>query len=86
MHGTNDGAEVVIKQDNIASIARYLRSRAHRDANIGIGQRGDIIDAVACHGGDVCCIECCEDAMLVLWYDPREDARPGHHSSQLTVA
>ena len=24
--------------------------------------------------------------MLVLWYDPREDARPGHHSSELTVA
>ena len=24
--------------------------------------------------------------MLVLWYDPREDACPGHHCSQLTIA
>ena len=70
MHGTNNGTEVVIKQDNITSIARYLRPRAHRDTDIGIGQRGDIIDTIARHGSDVCCIERCEDTMLVLWYDP----------------
>ena len=41
---------VAVEIDHVAGLARRLRAGLHRDADVGLGERGRIVGAVAAHG------------------------------------
>ena len=50
-HGFGHAAQVVVHDDHIGSFHRHIGAcSAHGKANVGLGQRGRIVDAVTCHG------------------------------------
>ena len=49
--GFHDGGEVVIHQDQVGRLAgHFAAALAHGDANIGVFERGGVVDAIASHG------------------------------------
>ena len=53
-NGLDDGREGVVEQDHRGRLARDVgAAHAHRHADIGLAQRGRVVDAVAGHGDDV---------------------------------
>ena len=53
---------------------RHVGPGAHRDADVGRGERGRVVDAVASHRDDLAATRECFDAgVLVGWRDARLD-------------
>ncbi len=53
-HGLDDGGEVVVGDDHVGGLARDVRAvLAHRDADVGLAERGGVVHAVARHRHDV---------------------------------
>ncbi len=50
--GFDDVFEIVVDKDNIAGVLDDGRSVAHSDADVGVGEGRDVVDAVAGHGDD----------------------------------
>ena len=44
---------VAVEVDHVAGFARGLRAGVHRDADIGLGERGRVVGAVAGHGDEM---------------------------------
>jgi hypothetical protein len=45
----DDGSKVVVKEDHVSRLLRHVRpSDAHSDPNVGLLQRGRVVDTVAC--------------------------------------
>ena len=42
--------QIVAEEHDVRGLSRHVRSRAHRDPHVGLGQRGGVVDAVADHG------------------------------------
>ena len=53
-----DAAQVALDQRDLRAVHRDVGARAHRDADIGLGQRRRIVDAVAGHRDDACPSRC----------------------------
>mmetsp|Transcript_18333 Transcript_18333/g.52379 ORF Transcript_18333/g.52379 Transcript_18333/m.52379 type:complete len:752 (+) Transcript_18333:190-2445(+) len=82
----DDGSELVVEEDNIGSIFRYLgAAHAHGHTDVRLLKCWRVVDAVACHGHDVPVdlavgalaaplLERLHDKLLVDWRDPREHA------------
>src|SRR5581483_259418 len=52
--GGDDGGEVVVGEDEVGGLAGDLgAAAAHGDADVGVAERGAVVDAVAGHGDDV---------------------------------
>ena len=57
--GANDAAQVAFHERDAGAFHRDIRAGAHGDADIGCGESGRVVDAVAGHGDDAsCCLKC----------------------------
>ena len=52
-----DRLEVIVEQNDVAGVFGDLRARAHCDADMRVRERGDIVDAVARHSGNIALLE-----------------------------
>ena len=50
--GVDRGAQVAAHQGEVAGLDRHVGAGAHRHAEVGLGERGGVVDAVADHGDD----------------------------------
>ena len=76
LDGPDDAAQVAFHQRDAGALDGHVGAGAHRDADVGLGQRRGIVDAVAGHRDDVpagaqlaqrdCCLSCRSDAGLEL--------------------
>ena len=65
--------EVVVGEHHLRRLLRHLRAAAHRDADVGLLQRGGIVHGVAGHGDDLTrLLHQPGQAELVLRRDPPE--------------
>ena len=75
MDGVDDGREIVVGQHHLRGLLGGLRAlTAHGDADIGLLQRGRVVDAVAGHGHHRADrLQGSHDPQLVLRIGARED-------------
>ena len=50
--GADDAAQVALDQRHAGALHGDVGAGAHRDADVGLGKRGRVVDAVAGHGDD----------------------------------
>ena len=76
LDGADDGGEVVVLQDHVAGVLGDVGAGdAHRDADVGLLERGRVVDAVAGHRDDLAiALQRLDDAQLVLGGHARVDA------------
>ena len=53
LDGAHEGAEVVVDEDHLPGLLGDLAARPHRDADVGLLERGGVVDGVAGHRDDV---------------------------------
>ena len=76
--GVHQGGEVVVGEDELAGLLGDLRAAAHGDADVGLLQRGGVVDGVAGHRHDLTgLLHQPGEADLVLGGDPAEDVQLG---------
>ena len=70
----HERGEVVVGEHDLAGLLRDLGAAAHGDADVGLLERGGIVDRVAGHGDDLArLLHESGEADLVLGRDPAED-------------
>mmetsp|Transcript_31498 Transcript_31498/g.100343 ORF Transcript_31498/g.100343 Transcript_31498/m.100343 type:complete len:747 (+) Transcript_31498:177-2417(+) len=73
-HGVHDGREVIVGEHHVRGLLGHLGARdAHGNADVGLLQRGGVVDAVAGHGGDLAeTLQDLHNHLLVLGLGARE--------------
>ena len=78
LDGVHERAEVVVGEDHPAGLLGDLAAAAHRHADVGLLQRGGVVDGVAGHRHDQpLLLHQPGEAELVLRRDPAEDVQLG---------
>ena len=76
LDGVHERAEVVVGEDHPAGLLGHLAAAAHRHADVGLLQRGGVVDRVAGHRHDQpLLLHQPGEAQLVLRRDPAEDVQ-----------
>ena len=75
LHAVDDGGEVIVEEDHVRRLLGDVRSHdAHRDADVGLLERGSVVDTVAGHGNDLAAaLVVLDDDELLLRRSARED-------------
>ena len=85
--GVHQRGEVVVGEDELAGLLGHLRTAAHGDADVGLLQRGGVVDGVAGHGDDLAgLLHEPGEAHLVLGGDAAEDVQLRELLDHLVVA
>mmetsp|Transcript_43354 Transcript_43354/g.94395 ORF Transcript_43354/g.94395 Transcript_43354/m.94395 type:complete len:1132 (-) Transcript_43354:88-3483(-) len=81
LHGGDDRTEVVVHEDHVRSALGDLSTLdSHGHADVGLIQRGRVVDSVTGHGGhSALALQRLHDLQLVLGLSAGEDADGGRH-------
>jgi hypothetical protein len=72
--GVGGGAQVAADQGEVGCLDGDVGAGAHREAEVGLGERGGVVDAVADHGHDPALVlQSADDVDLVLGQDLGDD-------------
>ena len=78
--------EVVVGEHDLGGLLGDLRAAAHGDADVGLLQRGGVVDGVAGHRDDLAgLLHQPGEANLVLRRDPAEDVQLRELADHLVV-
>ncbi|KAI3481410.1 hypothetical protein L1887_56237 [Cichorium endivia] len=79
LHGRLDGGKVVVRQHHVRRQLGHVGAGTHGDTNVGLLERGRVVDAVAGHGDhEALALEQVDELRLVRGLDAREEAGARH--------